>query len=92
MKAAGFDSENQIDNSQEGSDAGLELGWAVTHAPASCRRTTIYHTLQHLNINTLGIQWNRTPKNYENIPAVDAAMEVIKPDGTAVNYSPSSGG
>ncbi len=44
------------------------------------------HTLQHLNINTLGIVWNRTPQNYENISQVDAAMEIIKPDGTPPLY------
>jgi hypothetical protein len=38
--------------------------------------------LQHLNISTLGIVWNRAPQNYENITKVLAAMEIIKPDGT----------
>ncbi|HTT26946.1 MAG TPA: hypothetical protein VMG37_00940 [Solirubrobacteraceae bacterium] len=52
----------------------------------------MYHTLQHLNTNTMGIQWDRTPQNYENISAVDAAMEIIKPNGQAVLYNPSSGG
>ena len=33
-----------------------------------------------------------TPENYENITAVDAAMEIIKPNGQAVLYNPSSGG
>jgi energy-coupling factor transporter ATP-binding protein EcfA2 len=32
MKAAGYTSENQLDNSQEGWDAGLEINWAVTSA------------------------------------------------------------
>ena len=91
MKAAGFNSENQLDNSQVGFDSGLELGWAVTHSP-SLSETDVFHTLQHLNTNTMGIQWARTPQNYENIPEVDAAMEIIKPDGTAVLYNPSSGG
>ncbi len=50
------------------------------------------HTLQHLNINTLGIVWNRTPQNYENISQVDAAMEIIKPNSQAVLYNPPSGG
>ncbi|MBV9802866.1 MAG: hypothetical protein JO130_06735, partial [Solirubrobacterales bacterium] len=90
-KAAGFNSENQLDNSQVGFDSGLELGWAVTHSP-SLSETDVFHTLQHLNTNTMGIQWARTPQNYENIPEVDAAMEIIKPDGTAVLYNPSSGG
>ncbi len=38
--------------------------------------------LQHLDINTLGIVWARTPANYENISQVLAAMETIAPDGT----------
>jgi hypothetical protein len=37
------------------------------------------HKLQHLNINTLGIVWARTPDDYENITQVLAAMEVIAP-------------
>jgi hypothetical protein len=81
MKLAGFTSENQLDNSQEGWDAGLEINWAVTKA-GKLDETTIMHTLQHLNINTLGIVWNRTPGNYENISQVDAAMETIGPTGT----------
>ena len=36
-----------------------------------------------LNINTLGIVWNRTPGNYENISQVLSAMEVINADGSA---------
>jgi ABC-type branched-subunit amino acid transport system substrate-binding protein len=91
MKAAGLDSTNQIVNSQVGFDAGLELGWAVTHSP-SLSEEDIYHTLQHLKTNTMGIQWDRTPQNYENITAVDAAMEIIKPNGKAVLYKPPSGG
>jgi ABC-type branched-subunit amino acid transport system substrate-binding protein len=91
MKQAGFTSENQLDNSQEGWDAGLEINWAVTKA-GKLDETTIMHTLQHLNINTLGIVWNRTPQNYENISQVDAAMETIKPGGTpALFKAPSSG-
>jgi ABC-type branched-subunit amino acid transport system substrate-binding protein len=85
MKVAGFNSENQIDNSQPGWDAGLQIGWAVKTA-GKLDETTIMHTLQHFNINTLGIVWNRTPQNYENISQVDAAMETIKPDGTATLY------
>jgi ABC-type branched-subunit amino acid transport system substrate-binding protein len=89
MKLAGFTSENQLDNSQEGWDAGLEINWAVTKA-GKLDETTIMHTLQHLNINTLGIVWNRTPQNYENISQVDAAMEIINPDGTPALYKGGS--
>jgi ABC-type branched-subunit amino acid transport system substrate-binding protein len=85
MKVAGFASENQLDNSQEGWDAGLEINWAVTKA-GKLDETSIMHTLQHLNINTLGIVWNRTPQNYENISQVDAAMEIIKPSGVPALY------
>ena len=42
--------------------------------------------LQHLDINTLGIVWARTPSNYENISQVLAAMEIINPDGSATLY------
>jgi hypothetical protein len=89
MKQAGLGSENQLDNSQEGWDAGLEINWAVTKA-GKLDETTIMHTLQHLNINTLGIVWNRTPQNYENISQVDAAMETIKPGGTPALFKAPS--
>ncbi len=48
--------------------------------------TAVMHKLQHLNINTLGIVWSRTPDNYENISQVLAAMEVIGPDGGVSLY------
>ncbi|HLH83812.1 MAG TPA: ABC transporter substrate-binding protein [Trebonia sp.] len=85
MKAAGLGAEDQIDNSQEGWDAGLEITWAIKQA-GSLDETAIMHELQHLNINTLGIVWDRTPSNYENISQVLAAMEIINPDGTATLY------
>ena len=87
MKLAGFTSENQIDNSQEGWDAGLEINWAVNKA-GKLDETAIKNQLQHLNINTLGIVWARTPQNYENISDVDAAMEIINPNGTPALYKP----
>ena len=82
MKAAGLGAEDQIDNSQEGWDAGLEVQWAIQQA-GNLDENTIKEKLQHLNINTLGIVWNRTPNNYENISQVLAAMETINPDGSA---------
>ena len=42
--------------------------------------------LQHLDINTLGILWDRTPSNYESYSAVEAAMEIINPNGSASLY------
>lgn len=86
MKAAGFTSDNQLDNSQEGWDAGLEINWAITQAKSVTDETAIMHKLQHLNINTLGIVWNRNPSNYENVSQVLAAMETINPDGSASLY------
>jgi ABC-type branched-subunit amino acid transport system substrate-binding protein len=85
MKAAGLANENAIDNSQEGWDAGLEISWAIQQA-GNLNETTIMQKLQHLDINTLGILWDRTPSNYENISQVLAAMEVINPDGSASLY------
>ena len=85
MKAAGLGAEDQIDNSQEGWDAGLEITWAIQQA-GNQDESTIMQKLQHLNINTLGIVWNRDPSNYENISQVLAAMEIINPDGTAALY------
>jgi ABC-type branched-subunit amino acid transport system substrate-binding protein len=87
MKAAGMNNENAIDNSQEGWDAGLEMTWAIKQA-GNLDENTIMQKLQHLNINTLGIVWNRTPANYESYSAVDAAMEIINPDGSASLYKP----
>lgn len=83
MKGAGLSQEDQIDNSQEGWDAGLEINWAMTQAGTVTDETAIMQKLQHLNINTLGIVWNRNPSNYENISQVLAAMETINPDGSA---------
>src|SRR6266702_747009 len=84
MKPAGSTSANQLDNSQEGWDAGLEINWAVTSA-GTVDETTVMHKLQHLDINTLGIVWARTPANYENITQVLAAMETIAPDGIVIH-------
>ncbi len=86
MKAAGYTSSNQLDNSQEGWDAGMEINWAVQSA-GTLDETTVMHKLQHLDINTLGIVWNRTPSNYENISQVLAAMETINPDGSAALFT-----
>jgi hypothetical protein len=87
MKAAGYTSDNQLDNSQEGWDAGLEINWAITQTGSISNETAIMQKLQHLDINTLGIQWDRTPSNYENISQVEAAMEIINPNGTASLYN-----
>jgi ABC-type branched-subunit amino acid transport system substrate-binding protein len=86
MKGAGLSKEDQIDNSQEGWDAGLEINWAMTQAGTVTDETKIMQKLQHLNINTLGIVWNRTPDNYENISQVLSAMETINPDGSATLF------
>jgi hypothetical protein len=42
--------------------------------------------LQHLDINTLGILWTRSPSNYESYSAVLAAMETINSDGSATLF------
>jgi ABC-type branched-subunit amino acid transport system substrate-binding protein len=86
LKAAGLNTENEIENSQEGWDAGLEIQWAIKSA-GTLDETAVMHKLQHLDINTLGIVWNRTPSNYENISQVLAAMETINPDGSASLYN-----
>ncbi len=85
MQAAGLGNQNAIDNSQEGWDAGLEINWAINQA-GSLNETTIMQKLQHLDINTLGIIWNRNPSNYEDISQVLAAMEIINPNGSASLY------
>src|ERR1700761_6165303 len=85
MKAAGLGAEDQIDNSQEGWDAGLEVDWAIKQA-GNLDETTIMQKLQHLDINTLGILWTRTPSNYESYSDVEAAMETINSDGSATLY------
>jgi branched-chain amino acid transport system substrate-binding protein len=89
LKAAGLGNDNAIENSQEGWDAGLEIEWAIKQA-GNLNEQTIMQKLQHLNINTLGIVWTRTPQNYESYSDVDAAMAIIKPDGTASLYKPGS--
>jgi branched-chain amino acid transport system substrate-binding protein len=89
MQAAGLGNDNAIENSQEGWDAGLEVDWAIRQA-GNLDEATIMQKLQHLNINTLGIVWNRTPDNYESYSDVDAAMAIINPDGSASLYPPAS--
>jgi branched-chain amino acid transport system substrate-binding protein len=88
MQAAGLGNDNAIENSQEGWAAGLEVNWAITQA-GSLDEQAVMQKLQHLNINTLGIVWTRTPANYESYSAVDTAMAIINPDGTASLYKPS---
>jgi hypothetical protein len=85
MTAAGLGNENAIDNSQEGWDAGLEISWAIQQA-GNLNEATIMQKLQHLDINTLGILWDRTPSNYESYSGVEAAMETISPTGTPSLY------
>ena len=85
MTAAGMSNANDIDNSQEGWAAGLEIDWAVKQA-GNLDETTIMQKLQHLDINTMGIVWTRSPSNYESYSEVDAAMEVIGANGTATLY------
>jgi len=85
MKAAGLGAEDQIDNSQEGWDAGLEVDWAIKQA-GNLDEATIMQKLQHLDINTLGILWTRTPSNYESYSDVLAAMETINSDGSATLF------
>jgi ABC-type branched-subunit amino acid transport system substrate-binding protein len=85
MQAAGLGNDNAIDNSQEGWDAGLEVQWAIQQA-GNLDETTIMQKLQHLDINTLGILWTRTPSNYESYSAVLAAMETINSDGSATLF------
>ena len=85
MQAAGLGNDNAIDNSQEGWDAGLEISWAIQQA-GNLDETTIMQKLQHLDINTLGILWTRTPSNYESYSAVLAAMETINSDGSATLF------
>jgi ABC-type branched-subunit amino acid transport system substrate-binding protein len=86
MKAAGLNSQDQILNSQEGWDAGLEINWAITGAGTVSDESAIMGKLQHLDINTLGILWTRTPSNYESYSQVLAAMETINPDGSATLF------
>ena len=89
MQAAGLGNDNAIENSQEGWDAGLEISWAIQQA-GGLNEQTIMQKLQHLDINTLGIVWTRTPSNYESYSDVDAAMAIINPDGSASLYNPGS--
>ena len=70
---------------EQATATGLEIDWAIKQA-GNLDETTIMQKLQHLEINTLGIIWNRTPSNYENISQVLAAMEIINSDGSATLY------
>jgi ABC-type branched-subunit amino acid transport system substrate-binding protein len=65
MKVAGYTSADVIGGAIGGWDGGLQMTWAIDQAK-SLDDTADMHALQHLNTNTLGIQWDRTPQNYEN--------------------------
>ena len=59
---------------------------AIITVTSNLDETTVMQKLQHLDINTLGILWTRTPSNYESYSAVQAAMETINPDGSATLF------
>jgi ABC-type branched-subunit amino acid transport system substrate-binding protein len=86
MRAAGFGKEDQLDNSQPGWDAGLEIGWAVKTA-GTLDEQKVMQQLQHLNINTLGIVWDRTPSDYLKIKQVLSALEIITPEGQRAPFA-----
>ncbi|HEY1698409.1 MAG TPA: ABC transporter substrate-binding protein [Trebonia sp.] len=88
MKTAGYNNDNELDNSQEGWDAGLEINWAITQAHTVSNETAIMQKLQHLDINTLGIDWDRNPSNYEDVSGVQSSMETINANGSASIYQP----
>lgn len=88
MKADGYTSANDIDAASEGWDAGLELTWAIEKA-GSTSGPAIEAALQHLNTNTLGIQWDRTPSNYEGISAYVSAFCYVGANGQTTIYSPA---
>ena len=87
MRAAGFSSANSLNNGIEGWAAGLQLSWAIGKAK-SISGPAIMKELQHLDINTLGVVWKRSPANYEHIVDYVAAMSVISPSGKIALYNP----
>jgi len=86
MKYAGYTSPETVSAATEGWEAGLEMSWAIQHAK-STDVSADQKAMQHLNTNTLGVVWNRTPQNYLNIKSVYAAMQIIKPNGAFTLYN-----
>ncbi|MGH3388429.1 MAG: hypothetical protein ACRDOO_06075, partial [Actinomadura sp.] len=86
MRAAGYSSDEQLANSQVGWDAALQIAWGVKTA-GTLDAEKVKGRLQSMNINTLGIVWDRTPSDYLRIKDVHSVMEIVQPDGAIVLYN-----
>jgi ABC-type branched-subunit amino acid transport system substrate-binding protein len=85
MKVAGFTSSDVVSGSIEGWNGGTEMTWAIDKA-GSLDETADLHAMQHLSENALGIDWDRTPQNYEQYKQYYGAMQVISPTGAFSIY------
>jgi ABC-type branched-subunit amino acid transport system substrate-binding protein len=85
MKSGGYTDPEVVAGGAAGWDGGVEMAWAINKA-GSLDETADMHALQHLKMNALGVEWDRTPQNYENYSQYYAATLVIQPDGKFVTY------
>ena len=92
MKAAGLGAPNVLLNGLEGWDTSEELAAAIKAAGGSTSEAKVQGALQHQRLDTLGIQWVRTPSNYGAISAYQSVMDTVAPDGSLQVIGTPSGG
>lgn len=86
MKATGYNSTDDIDQSSEGWASGQEL-LAAAKAAHSLSTSALLKGMQHEKLVTGGLlsfYWHRTPKNYAGITRTVAAMDTISSNGKPV--------
>jgi ABC-type branched-subunit amino acid transport system substrate-binding protein len=86
MKSGGYTNAEVVAGGAAGWDGGIEMDWAINKA-GSLDETADMHALQNLKMNALGVEWDRTPQNYENYSEYYAATLVIQPNGKFVTYN-----
>jgi hypothetical protein len=89
MKAAGYGGVDQLNAGGEGWDTAEELVTAIKNAK-SLDETAVKNAAAHERVDTLGVTWERTPKNYISTSADQTVLAVTNPDGTFSGYKPQA--
>jgi ABC-type branched-subunit amino acid transport system substrate-binding protein len=91
MKAAGLGAPDKINAASDGWQASEALATAIKTA-GSTQTDAVKNALEHQSLDTVGVQWARTPQNYGNIVSVESAMDVLTPAGTTKVFGLAKGG
>jgi ABC-type branched-subunit amino acid transport system substrate-binding protein len=83
MRRAGFTSADQLNGGLEGWDTMEELVAAIRTAH-SVDDTAVKNAMAHQTLDTLGVVWHRTPKNYFNYIDTAFPLDITLPNGTFV--------